>query len=170
MDDKTLTTLAEKLAQDLTNKNKSITLAESCTGGWVAKVFTDLRGSSEWFVGGFVSYSNQFKEEVLGVNHSTLKEHGAVSQQTVEAMALGALNKSDADYSIAISGIAGPDGGSAEKPVGLVWFAWAEKNKTQKILKSQQQLFDGDRLSVRRQAVAHALTEMSRLINDGYNT
>lgn len=166
MDDKTLTTLAEELARLLIDKKKSITLAESCSGGWVAKVFTDLSGSSEWFVGGFVSYSNQFKEEVLGVNSSILQKYGAVSQETVEAMALGALSKSHADFSLAISGIAGPDGGTIEKPVGLVWFAWAEKNKSQKVLKSQKQKFGGDRLSVRRQAVAHAVLEMSKLLNN----
>jgi nicotinamide-nucleotide amidase len=156
-----LNNLAEQLAALLIDNDKQLAVAESCTGGWLAKVLTDLSGSSAWFERGFVTYSNQSKHEMLGVREATLETHGAVSQETVEEMSLGTLTNSHADFSISISGIAGPSGGTAEKPVGLVWFSWARKDKTsQHTLASEKHIFKGDRDAVRRQAVAHALTKL----------
>ena len=157
------TIIVEQLAELLINTNKKLAVAESCTGGWIAKVLTDLAGSSVWFDRGFVTYSNQAKHEMLGVANKILEDHvthGAVSQKTVEAMALGALTHSDADYSLSVSGIAGPGGGSADKPIGLVWFAWCAKevNNKEKVICSEQKIFVGDRNAVREQAVLHALT------------
>lgn len=166
MHDKNLTLIVEQLAELLIKANKQMTVAESCTGGWVAKVLTDLAGSSAWFERGFVTYSNEAKHEMLGVAESTLKTFGAVSQETVSEMAVGALTNSHADYSLSISGIAGPSGGSDEKPVGLVWFAWAEKtNSDENILSLEQKIFDGDRDVVRQQAVVYSLTELLSLIS-----
>ena len=154
-----LTSIVEQLSQLLINNNKQLTVAESCTGGWVAKVLTDLAGSSAWFERGFVTYSNEAKQEMLGVAISTLETYGAVSQETVSEMATGALKNSHADFSLSISGIAGPDGGSAEKPVGLVWFGWANKTETsQKVITSEKIIFKGDRNAIREQAVTYALS------------
>ena len=161
MTDQNLNNLAEQLSGLLIENHKQLAVAESCTGGWVAKVLTDLPGSSNWFERGFVTYSNQSKHEMLGVREATLETQGAVSQETVEEMSLGTLTNSHADFSLSISGIAGPSGGSAEKPVGLVWFSWARKeNTTQHILASEKHVFIGDRDAIRRQAVAHALTKL----------
>ena len=124
MSDEKLIIIVEQLALLLIKTNKKLTVAESCTGGWVAKVLTDIAGSSDWFERGFVTYSNQAKHEMLGVKEATLENHGAVSEETVVEMAEGALTNSHADFSLSISGIAGPGGGSSEKPVGLVWFSW----------------------------------------------
>jgi len=165
MSDKETTSIIEQLAELLIKNNKQLTVAESCTGGWVAKVLTDLAGSSTWFERGFVTYSNEAKREMLAVAESTLETYGAVSQETVIEMAQGALKNSRADYSLSISGIAGPEGGSTEKPVGLVWFAWAEKrDNTQKIISAKQKIFSGDREAVRQQAVDYALTELIEII------
>lgn len=165
MPDKKLTLLVEQLALLLVKANKKITVAESCTGGWVAKVLTDLAGSSDWFDRGFVTYSNQAKHEMLGVSEITLQTHGAVSQETVSEMAIGALNNSQADFSLSVSGIAGPGGGSTDKPVGLVWFAWAVKdNNTIKTLAYNKQIFEGDRESIRIQSVEYVLTEIIKCI------
>lgn len=167
MNDKELTLLVEQLARLLIQNNKKLTVAESCTGGWVAKVLTDLAGSSDWFERGFVTYSNQAKNEMLGVAESTLENKGAVSQETVAEMALGALKNSHADFSMSISGIAGPGGGSVEKPLGLVWFSWAVKeNNTFNILAAEKQVFAGDRESVRRQAVEYVLTRLTKLLKE----
>ena len=167
MNDKELTLLVEQLARLLIQNNKKLTVAESCTGGWVAKVLTDLAGSSDWFERGFVTYSNQAKNEMLGVAESTLENKGAVSQETVTEMALGALKNSHADFSMSISGIAGPGGGSVEKPLGLVWFSWAVKeNNTFNILAAEKQVFAGDRESVRRQAVEYVLTRLIKLFEN----
>lgn len=162
MQNKKLTLLVEQLAELLMTNNKQLTVAESCTGGWVAKVLTDLSGSSVWFERGFVTYSNQAKQEMLGVAESTLERYGAVSQETVIEMAKGALKNSHADYSLSISGIAGPDGGTIDKPVGLVWFAWCEKSSANQnaVISTEQKIFSGDRDAVREQAVLHALTEL----------
>jgi len=127
--------------------------AESCTGGGLAYAITAIPGSSKWFERGFVTYSNESKQELLGVSSNTLEKYGAVSEQTVIEMAHGALRNSHADFSIAITGIAGPDGGTAEKPVGTVWFAWGTKDKIQ----SQLKFFQGDRKSIREQAIEYAL-------------
>lgn len=157
MPNKKITLIVESLAVLLIKKNKKLALAESCTGGWVAKALTDLAGSSAWFDRGFVTYSNEAKQEMLGVSTTTLDRYGAVSQETVNEMAVGALKNSHADYSLSVSGIAGPDGGTDEKPVGLVWFAWADKKG---VLLSDKKIFIGDRNAVREQAVEYALQRL----------
>ena len=134
--------------------NQTVCCAESCTGGWLAKVMTDVAGSSAWFERGFVTYSNAAKQEELGVPAEILDEYGAVSEATARAMALGALQHSHAEHSIAITGIAGPSGGSEHKPVGLVWFAWATLGQ---IRHCDSLVFTGDREAIRRQAVFYAL-------------
>lgn len=152
--DDALQAQAAELAEGLMKEGLMLTLAESCTGGWVAKVCTDLTGSSAWFERGFVTYTNESKQEMLGVSGETLARYGAVSEQTVEEMAGGALARSHAQLAVAISGIAGPGGGSEEKPVGTVCFAWA---RTGERPVTERLCFEGDRELVRRQAVAHAL-------------
>ena len=146
--------LAERLGERMVAAGMQLALAESCTGGWVAKIVTDIVGSSSWFERGFVTYTNASKHELLGVSVDTLATEGAVSAMTVAAMARGALERSHAQLSCAISGIAGPGGATATKPVGLVWFAWAVRDGA---VRTEQQIFTGDREAVRRQAVAHAL-------------
>lgn len=159
--DAALDVLAKRLGDALHAHSQMLTTAESCTGGWVAKILTDIPGSSSWFDRGFVTYTNQSKQDMLGVPAVVLGQHGAVSEQTVEAMARGALNHSQADFSLAISGIAGPGGGTTDKPVGLVCFAWAEKRPAAAPrVWSARHVFSGDREAVRRQAVATALQEM----------
>src|SRR5262245_29936549 len=127
--------------------------AESCTGGWVAQAVTSIAGSSDWFERGYVTYSNAAKREALGVPKRTLLRYGAVSEQTARAMAVGALRRSRADVSLAITGIAGPGGGLPGKPVGTVCFAWARGRK----IRSETKRFKGGRGRVRRQSVIHAL-------------
>ena len=146
--------LVAQVADALLHRRSMLATAESCTGGWVAKVCTDLTGSSEWFERGFVTYTNESKQELLGVSAETLRAYGAVSEQTVAEMAAGALSHSHAQISLSISGIAGPGGGTAEKPVGTVCFGWAVSGKDPV---TERRLFDGDREAVRRQAVIHAL-------------
>lgn len=131
--------------------------AESCTGGWIAKVCTDLPGSSEWFRGGAVVYSDELKEALLGVRPRTLAAAGAVSEATVREMAIGALEHLGGEASVAVTGIAGPDGGSPGKPVGTVWFAWAVRGTRGIAVRAGIGRFDGDREQVRRQAVGRAL-------------
>ncbi|WP_410016320.1 nicotinamide-nucleotide amidase [Sodalis sp. C49] len=154
MNDSDLLMLSTRIGAALKQTGSVITCAESCTGGWVAKVLTDVAGSSGWFERGFVTYSNQAKSEMLGVKASTLEQHGAVSDPVVLEMARGALAAAGADYAVAISGIAGPDGGTLEKPVGTVWFGFAGRHRT---VFSQLMHFDGERDAVRRQAVHFAL-------------
>jgi len=146
--------LAEQLGNALLRRGWKVVLAESCTGGWVAKCLTDIAGSSAWFDRGFVTYSNAAKREMLGVSTDTLDTAGAVSEPTVLAMAAGALAHSEADLALAISGIAGPGGAVPGKPVGTVCFAWAVKGALQQ---SDTKYFSGDREAVRRQSVAHGL-------------
>ena len=153
-DDEAIAGRVARLAEVLLACGEQLATAESCTGGWVAKVCTDLAGSSAWFERGLVTYSNAAKRELLGVPAATLDAHGAVSEQTVQAMAQGLLCHSPAHWALAISGIAGPGGGSAEKPVGTVWIAWAGPGGW---CRQQCYRFDGDRDAVRRQAVAAAL-------------
>ena len=143
-----------KLAESLRVRNWTLATAESCTGGWIAKCCTDLAGSSTWFERGFVTYSNQAKQDMLGVSAGTLESHGAVSKQTVLEMVDGALSHSRAHWALAISGIAGPGGGSADKPVGTVWFGWGGPSGWRH---TQQHCFEGDRDAVRQQAVLYAL-------------
>ena len=135
-----------------------LSTAESCTGGWVAQTITAIAGSSAWFDRGFVTYSNAAKQEMLGVSATTLEIHGAVSEATVLAMAQGALKYSHAQVSLAVSGIAGPSGGSVEKPVGTVWIGWAFPEKIFAI----PFLFTGDRTAIRQQAVHAALSQLQQ--------
>ena len=128
--------------------------AESCTGGWAGQAVTAVAGSSAWYERGFITYSNTAKREMLGVQQSTLDQHGAVSAQTAQEMAIGALNRSHAHISVSITGIAGPDGGTATKPVGMVCFAWAIKDGA---VQHETHYFKGDRATIRRLAVATAL-------------
>ena len=149
--------LAETLVGELTASNKMVSTAESCTGGWIAKAITDIPGSSEVIGYGVVSYSNGAKESLLGVSSATLDGNGAVSETVVEQMAQGALRLSGADIAVAVSGIAGPGGGSDEKPVGTVWFAWAVRDGSAVKLSTRCEQFSGDRELVRELTVVHAL-------------
>ncbi len=154
MSDEQLQQLSRHIGEQLNKRKATVTAAESCTGGWIAKVFTDISGSSAWFERGFVTYSNEAKQQMVGVQENTLTQYGAVSEQTVREMALGAAKAAAAQYAIAVSGIAGPEGGTPDKPVGTVWFAIVAPEG--RIL-AQCQRFSGDRDAVRRQAVAWAL-------------
>ncbi len=149
-DDAALMQIAQKLGSVCISRQFRLAAAESCTGGWLGKVLTDVAGSSRWFDRGFVTYSNQAKREMLEVPAGALAAAGAVSEAVVEAMARGALCHSRADFSIAISGIAGPGGGSKAKPVGTVWLAWAGRGGG---LLTRRVRLPGDREAVRRRAV-----------------
>jgi nicotinamide-nucleotide amidase len=155
--DAELRVLADRLAERMRSEGKFVATAESCTGGWIAKTLTDLPGSSDWFSHGIVSYSNAAKQELLGVSPVTLVNHGAVSEAVVREMAEGAIKRGGADVSVAVSGVAGPAGGSPEKPVGTVWLAWARIDRAGLRSHAECRRFDGDRESVRRQSVAVAL-------------
>jgi len=146
--------LAEQLGHFLKTNNQKIAIAESCTGGWIAQCITEVPGSSAWFDRGFVTYSNAAKMQMLEVLPETLSVHGAVSAETALEMVSGALAHSEADCAIAVTGIAGPDGGSAEKPVGTVYIAWQTKNQSAKIKKI---LFTGSRQQIREQTVIAAI-------------
>ena len=152
--------LARKLGEALKAKGLKLATAESCTGGWVAMALTAIPGSSDWFERGYVSYSNAAKREDLGVAEETLRQHGAVSEEVAREMAAGAIRRARAQVALAITGVAGPAGGSADKPVGLVCFAWAHGSK----MASETRRFDGDRESVRRQSVLHALERVLELL------
>ena len=154
MSSDTLTALAALVGAKLKAQGALLATAESCTGGWVAQAVTAVAGSSDWFERGFVSYSNAAKREMLGVSAATLATHGAVSEQTASEMAFGALVHSRAQVALAITGIAGPAGGTQEKPVGTVCFAWLKKDGAPV---AQTRQFAGDRESVRRQSVMVAL-------------
>lgn len=149
-----LLTLANHLGDYLLKQQKRIATAESCTGGLIAATLTEIAGSSAWFERGFVTYSNEAKMELLGVQARTLENYGAVSAQTAGEMAMGALHNSHADLAIAVTGIAGPSGGTVLKPVGTVFIAWAIKN-SEPIIKPY--LFIGNRADIRRQTVTEAL-------------
>ena len=157
-------TLAETLGNLLRERRLMLTLAESCTGGGVAEAVTAVAGSSEWFDCGFVTYSNISKVEMLGVRPETLELHGAVSEATVKEMVEGALRRSHAQVALAVSGIAGPGGGSPIKPVGTVWLAWGGVKWPTRAIQAH---FDGDREAIRQQAVAVALRGMLDLVSDG---
>ena len=153
----TLTMVAESLIAS----QQMLAVAESCTGGWLAKVCTDLPGSSRWFERGFVTYSNAAKIELLGVRAETLAEFGAVSEQTVREMTAGTLRNSHADWGIAVSGVAGPDGGTAANPVGSVWFAWQQKGGE---CVASKALFTGERHDIREQSVEFALSQLHKML------
>lgn len=146
--------LAERLGATLLAAGRRLATAESCTGGGIAQRVTDIAGSSEWFDRGFVTYSDAAKEEMLAVPADTLAEHGAVSAATAEAMVAGALRYSEADIAVAVTGVAGPGGGTAEKPVGTVWFAWARRGDTPVV---RCVAFEGDRAAVRDGSIRVAL-------------
>ena len=158
-----LSKLAEQVGAALKSRGLMLATAESCTGGWVGEVVTSVAGSSHWYDRGFITYTNESKQEMLGVSANTLAEYGAVSEQTVREMAAGALKHSRAHITLAISGIAGPEGGSPDKPVGTVCVAWAMRNGVEQ---SQTMHFLGDRLAVRQQAVVAALQGALRGILD----
>ena len=146
--------LATRVGVALRTRNRTLAIAESCTGGWIAKAATDIPGSSTWFDRGFVTYSNAAKSDLLGVQASTIAKHGAVSAEVVAEMATGALHRSPADVVVAVSGIAGPDGGGPDKPVGTVYLAWALRNGP---THAERRHFEGNRDQVRLETVAAAL-------------
>ncbi|MGD2055218.1 MAG: nicotinamide-nucleotide amidohydrolase family protein [Gammaproteobacteria bacterium] len=152
--------LSRTLGEVLLQRRLRLAVAESCTGGWVAKCITDIAGSSQWFDRGFVTYSNQAKQDMLDVQAATLQDTGAVSEATVTEMVRGVLRHSEADIALAVSGIAGPGGEVSGKPVGTVCFAWARRDGP---LRLETRHFDGDRAAVRRQSVAHALDGVLRV-------
>lgn len=146
--------LAEQVGHILKVRRKTIATAESCTGGGIAQAITEVPGSSVWFDRGFVTYSNTAKVQMLGVNPQTLEHYGAVSAETAAEMAAGALARSDADVSVAVTGIAGPDGETPDKPIGTVFIAWVHKNGEAKTVKKK---FAGNRRQIREQTVKSAL-------------
>jgi len=154
MDNAGIEGLARMLGQSLLQKRAVCATAESCTGGLVSGAITDIAGSSAWFDRGFVTYTNEAKQDLLGVAEATLREHGAVSETTARAMAEGALARSLGHLAVAVTGIAGPSGGSPEKPVGMVCFAWAGKGLPTTAI---TRYFPGGRADVRRAAIVAAL-------------
>ncbi|MGB6188583.1 MAG: nicotinamide-nucleotide amidohydrolase family protein [Aeromonas molluscorum] len=159
--DREIVCLAEELGPALIGRGWLAATAESCTGGGVAYAITEVAGSSAWFDRSFVTYTNEAKQQMLGVSIDSLVRHGAVSEAVVLEMARGALARSYARISVAISGVAGPGGGSEEKPVGTVWFAWAEQGGRQRSLLAR---FEGDRHQVRQQAIRQALSGLLALL------
>ncbi len=155
--------LAEQLGHLLVARKLQIATAESCTGGACAMAITEVPGSSLWFDRGFVTYSNVAKIQMLGVQESTLNKLGAVSEATIREMLIGSIQNSVADFAIAISGIAGPGGGSPDKPVGTVLFGWLQKPDN---IHTSQKLFSGNRHLIRTQAVIYALTTANQLLNN----
>ncbi len=152
--------LVEKLATQLLQRQWMLATAESCTGGLIAGACTDVSGSSTWFERGFVTYSNAAKTELLGVPAALIEAHGAVSAEVAHAMATGALRHSHAQVAVAVTGVAGPTGGTAEKPVGLVWFGFALPGR----VVTEQMNFAGDRAAVRAATVKHALNRLLELL------
>ncbi|MGH8210964.1 MAG: nicotinamide-nucleotide amidase [Steroidobacteraceae bacterium] len=155
--DKELFALSERVGRKLRAAGRRLATAESCSGGWVAKALTDIAGSSQWFECGFVTYSNAAKIRDIGVSERTLADHGAVSEPTVREMAAGVLRISGADVAVAISGIAGPDGGTLDKPTGTVWFGVASRQGTDVAVIAEMQVFAGDRELIRRRSAERAL-------------
>jgi nicotinamide-nucleotide amidase len=161
--DEDLMRLATHAGADLLDAERRLVTAESCTGGWVAKLLTDIAGSSAWYDGGVVAYSNVLKQSLLGVRPSTLASHGAVSEATAREMAIGALETLGGHIALSVTGIAGPAGAQPGKPVGTVWFAWAWKEGGEIETRVALETFAGDREAIRRQSVARALRELSQL-------
>jgi nicotinamide-nucleotide amidase len=152
--------LCERLAQALQARGWMLATAESCTGGMIAAACTDLSGSSDWFERGFVTYSDAAKTDLLGVDPALIAQHGAVSELVARAMAFGAVRHSQAQVSVAVTGVAGPTGGTPQKPVGTVWFGFQVNGQ----LSSEMRRFDGDRAAVRAATVEHALQRMLALL------
>lgn len=159
--DADLHALASRLGTALQSRGAMLAAAESCTGGWIGKCMTEIPGSSAWFHGSAVTYSNAAKHALLGVSADTLARHGAVSRDTALAMTAGTLARFGADVAVAVTGIAGPDGGSAEKPVGTVWIAWQWRGGA---AQAERFRFAGDRAAVRRQTVASALEGVRKVL------
>ena len=155
--------LVDRISAALRAKAARISVAESCTGGWIAKTLTDVPGSSGWFEFGFVTYGDNAKETLLAVDPELLDRHGAVSREVAEAMAVAARAVSGADMAVAVTGIARPDGGTEDKPVGTVWIAWLGPSRRATIRREQ---FSGDRAEIRRQAVAAALNGVLKQMAD----
>jgi nicotinamide-nucleotide amidase len=162
--DSDLEALVERVAQLLSAREARLATAESCTGGWIAKCLTDRPGSSAWFEYGFVVYGNDAKQSMLAVDPEILERHGAVSQEVAQAMAVAARAVSGADMSVAVTGIAGPDGGTPDKPVGTVWLAWLGPGSR---ATCHHEHFVGDRDEIRRQTVAAALDGILKQLADG---
>ncbi len=162
---KSATDLAAVAGRLLKAKGEKLVTAESCTGGGVAEAVTAISGSSEWFDRGFITYSNEAKQEMLKVSAATLASHGAVSEDTAREMALGALAASPGTVSVSVTGVAGPTGGTRAKPVGMVCFAWARSGEA--VPRSETRHFSGDRESVRRQSVIRALQGVIEILDDG---
>lgn len=160
--DDALRSLAEQVGEAARQHHHRLVAAESCTGGWISKTLTDVPGSSAWFECGMTAYSYEAKQAMLGVQPSTLEEHGAVSRETAIEMVSGALVHSGASLAVAVTGIAGPGGGTDDKPVGTVWIAWKRRGGYPTALVFH---FEGDRESVRRQTVAAALHGLLDLAN-----
>ena len=156
-----LTELARELGECMVARGLKLACAESCTGGWLSKIITDLPGSSAWFETSIVCYSNDSKTQLLGVPASTLNEHGAVSGETILAMTDGLFEHTSADVAVSISGVAGPDGGTEEKPVGLVWLSWGKRDKSSY---AHPYNFEGDREQVRLQSIESALNSLADIL------
>ena len=157
MTDSELMQLSEKVGRALKARGATVTTAESCTGGWIAKAITDIAGSSAWFERGFVTYSNEAKSQMIGVSEATLRDNGAVSEPVVVEMAIGALRAARADYAISVSGIAGPDGGTDEKPVGLVYVGVDSENYSTVLECRLSRGYRDERELIRYLASSHAL-------------
>ncbi len=162
--------LATRLGQALTAQGWTVATAESCTGGGIAAAITEVPGSSGWFGYGLVTYANAAKMSLLGVSEETLEREGAVSEAVVRAMAEGAAQVSRADLAVAVSGVAGPDGGSDDKPVGTVWLGWAQRRGNGLLSDARLYHFAGDRAGVRRQTVGAALEQLLALAESGKTT
>ena len=158
--DTQLSSLSVKVGAHLLDREQRIVTAESCTGGWIGKALTDIPDSSAWYLGGVVAYSNSLKQALLGVLPSTLAAHGAVSEATAREMAIGALETFGGHIAVAVTGIAGPSGGQAGKPVGTVWFAWAWHGEGEIGSRVAHEVFSGDRDAIRRATVERALGEI----------
>ena len=163
MFDRQVHLITGEVANSLTSRGWRLVTAESCTGGWIAKCCTDLAGSSAWFERGFVTYSNDAKVDLLGVESEQLNREGAVSRTVAEAMATGARSRARVECAVSVTGIAGPDGGSPDKPVGTVWFAWSVGDFG---VHSERCEFLGDRNQIRQQTVIHALGVLQSLLNE----
>ncbi len=158
----TIDQLVQQLSELLTERGWKIATVESCTGGMISELITQMPGSSEWFERGFVTYSNEAKQELVGVSSDSLREHGAVSSTVAREMAAGGIQTSRADLAVSVTGVAGPDGGSKEKPVGTVWIAWADRNGN---VMDQGYLFPGDRQQVRLASAQSAFAGAIEFLN-----